>query len=146
MVGERSQPVIVVGVDGSEASKEALRWAARQAELTGAELHPVMAWRLPATYSFPANYSDVDFAGDARRELQRIIDEVLGMESGVRVVPEVSEGHAAEVLIEAAKQAELLVVGSHGRGAFSGMLLGSVSQHCVHHASCPVLVVRTADH
>ncbi|MEV6940785.1 universal stress protein [Streptomyces sp. NPDC051172] len=142
MSDQVSSPLIVVGVDGSEASRAALRWAARQAGLTGAELRPVQAWRLPPTYGMPTDYSDVDFEKQARENLRRTLDETLGEHPGVPVAPQVVEGHPAAVLTEAARNADLLVVGSHGHGAFAGMLLGSVSHHCVHHATCPVTVVR----
>jgi nucleotide-binding universal stress UspA family protein len=135
-------PLIVVGVDGSEPSRAALRCAAYQAELTGAELRPVQAWRLPVTYGMPADYSDVDFAKRAGESLRHTVEETLGEHPGVPVDAQVFEGHPAAVLTEAARNADFLVVGSHGHGAFTGMLLGSVSQHCVQHAGCPVLVVR----
>ena len=130
--------VIVAGVDGSPCGAEALRWAARQAKLTGSELHAVAVWRLPEIYG----YTPRDFEDDARNALESAIQEALGEAAPVQVVAEVVEGHPAGVLIEASRGAQLLVVGSHGRGAFTGMLLGSVSQHCVTHAHCPVVVVR----
>ncbi|MET7378298.1 universal stress protein [Streptomyces sp. NPDC005526] len=65
-------------MDGSESSKSALRWAARQAELTGAELRPVQAWRPPSTYGMPGDCSDTDFEGQARENLRHTIEEVLG--------------------------------------------------------------------
>ncbi|HET8559353.1 MAG TPA: universal stress protein [Marmoricola sp.] len=133
--------VIVVGIDGSESSKQALRWAVRQAELTGATLRAVEVWRLPNTYGMAPDYPDVDFEGDVRRELDGILDEVVKEHPELVVTPVVAEGHPAWVLVEQAKDADLLVVGSHGRGAFTGMLLGSVSQHCVQQAGCPVVVV-----
>ncbi|MER6629901.1 universal stress protein [Streptomyces sp. NPDC000987] len=145
-MSDRTPPQrIVVGVDGSDSSRSALRWAARQAVLTGAELRPVQAWRLPPTYGMPTDYSDADFEGHARENLRRTVQDVLGEYPDLNVVPQVVEGHPATVLIEAARSADLLVVGSHGHGTFAGTLLGSVSQHCVHHATCPVLVVRAHD-
>ncbi|GAB3971579.1 universal stress protein [Actinoallomurus acanthiterrae] len=142
MDNEQAGSVIVVGVDGSEPSKDALRWAARQAQLTGAELRVVRAWRQPVSYGFPADYADADFEGDAREDLDQILEDVLGGEPRISVTAHVVEGHPAQVLIETADGADLLVVGSRGHGAFAGMLLGSVSAHCAHHATCPVLVVR----
>ena len=136
------RPVIVIGVDGSEPSKDALRWAAKQAELTGAELHAVTAWRFPPTYGYPVDYSDVDFAAQARKTLVEVVAETLGQTPPVPVTARVIEGHPAAVLIDASRSADLRVVGSRGRGAFTGILLGSVSQQCVLHATCPVLVVR----
>jgi nucleotide-binding universal stress UspA family protein len=123
MTGDADRPVIVAGVDGSQCSLEALRWAARQAEMTGAELHAVMAWSLPEIYG----YVPRDFAGEARRSLETAVEQALGAQPGVPVVTQVVEGNAAEALIDASRGAQLLVVGSRGHGAFSGMLLGSVS-------------------
>ncbi|WP_326813991.1 universal stress protein [Streptomyces sp. NBC_01763] len=136
------QRLIVVGVDGSEVSKEALRWAARHAELTGAVLRVVTAWRLPPTYGYLPDYSDVDFAAGARETLDSAINAVLGPTPQLSVDARVEEGPPAPVLLAAAREADLLVVGSRGHGAFAEMLLGSTAQHCVHHAPCPVLVVR----
>ncbi len=138
MIGDADRPVIVVGVDGSQCSLEALRWAARQAELTGAELHAVMAWSLPEIYS----YTPRDFQGDARKALEDAIERALGQEPRVQVTAQVVEGHAARTLIDASGDAQLLVVGCRGHGGFAGMLLGSVSEHCVGHAECSVVVVR----
>ncbi|UUN25627.1 universal stress protein [Streptomyces sp. FIT100] len=136
------QPLVVVGVDGSEVSIEALRWAARHAELTGAVLRVVTAWRLPPSYGDLPDYADMDFAAAARETLDSAITAVLGPTPRLSVEARVEEGHPAPVLLAAAHHADLLVVGSRGHGAFVGMLLGSTAQHCVHHAPCPVLVVR----
>ncbi|HLG67213.1 MAG TPA: universal stress protein [Acidimicrobiales bacterium] len=133
---------IVVGVDGSDASKEALRWAAAQAEATGASLRVVIAWEFPAAWGgvpLPASY---DPEQSARQAAEEVIDEVLGADRRPDVRLDVVESRPAPALIEAARGADLLVVGSRGHGAFTGMLLGSVSQHCVGHAPCPVVVVR----
>lgn len=132
---------IVVGVDGSSESGEALRWAERQARLTGAELHAVVAWRLPTTYGYAAVYADVDWAAEARDTLDRTIAETLG-DDGPHVHRHVVEGHPAPALVDAAADADLLVVGSRGHGGFTGLVLGSVSQHAVSHARCPVVVVH----
>ncbi|KAE8764850.1 universal stress protein [Georgenia thermotolerans] len=144
MTSAGTPPLIVVGVDGSESSKAALRWAARQAELTGAELWAVQAWQPPSTYGMPVDYSNADFEAQVGESLRGTIVAALGERPDVPVSPQVVEGHPAAVLTQAAQQADLLVLGSHGRGAFAGMLLGSVSQHCVQHAPCPVLVTRAA--
>lgn len=136
--------VIVVGVDGSETSRDALRWAARQAELTDASLQVVMTWFIPiAAYGATMPVSiDMDLDGETRRALDRVILETLGEHNGLDVTRLVVEGHPAPELLKAATTAELLVVGSRGHGAFTGMLLGSVSEHCVAHSPCPVVVVR----
>lgn len=137
-----ARSVVVVGVDGSDASKDALRWAAKQAQLTGGEVQAVIAWQWPLTYGYYGVFSDVDFAAQARTTLEEVIAESLGEPPSVPVISSVVEGHPAAVLIEASRSADLLVVGSRGRGVFTGMLLGSVSESCVHHATCPVLVIR----
>ncbi len=141
-----TSPIIVVGVDGSDPSKRALRWAANQAKLTGATLKAVTSWEYPPTLGWAPPYpSDFDPNEDARKALQETIDAVLGPEAAVVAQVEVTEGHPAFVLTEAARGAELLVVGSRGHGAFAGMLLGSVSEYCAAHAPCPVVVVRHSD-
>ncbi|GAA5156354.1 hypothetical protein GCM10023321_31960 [Pseudonocardia eucalypti] len=133
---------VVVGVDGSDASLDALRWAARQAELTGAALHAVTVWQWPTTYGYAPGYSDVDFAALAEETLTQAVEQTFGTTPGVVVVRRVLEGHPASALTEAARGADLLVVGSRGHGGFAGMLLGSVGQHCVQHAPCPVVITR----
>ena len=136
---------IVVGVDGSEPSMAALRWAIRQAKQTGSSVDAVIAWRVPSGYGLaPIGDGGVDFEGDAKKILADALSEVGGTESNVVIRPAVVEGHPADVLVWSARGADLLVVGSRGHGGFTSALLGSVSRHCVHHASCPVLVIRGA--
>ncbi len=137
------QPRIVVGVDGSESSNAALRWAIRQAELTGASVDAVTAWRFPAAYGLaPVTDIGTDFEGIAKGILTEALAEVCTLAPEVVVRPQVAEGHAADVLLRAAHGAGLLVVGSRGHGGFTSALLGSVSLYCVAHAHCPVLVLR----
>jgi nucleotide-binding universal stress UspA family protein len=133
---------IVVGVDGSLESLEALRWSARQAELTGCELDAVMAWDfpMPAPFELGAQGWDIDWAGNARTALDAAVNKTLP--HGPKTKTSVTQGHAAEVLIAASSGAQLLVVGSRGHGGFVGMLLGSVSDYVIAHASCPVTVIR----
>jgi nucleotide-binding universal stress UspA family protein len=135
---------IVVGVDGSDSSKDALRWAARQAKFTGAGLRVVGSWHVPAMAygSISPIPSGLDFSDAAREAMDDAITDVLGSDSDIDVVRDIVEGPPALELLKAAEGADLLVVGSRGHGAFAGMLLGSVSEHCVTHATCPVLVVR----
>ena len=133
---------IVVGVDGSESSMAALRWAVRQAKLTGSSVDAVIAWRVPSAYGLaPIADGGLDFEGDAKKILADALNEVGGAESDVVNRPTV-EAYPADVLVWSARGADLLVVGSRGHGEFTSALLGSVSHHCVHHASCPVLVIR----
>ena len=134
---------IVVGVDGSEPSKAALRWAIRQGKLTGASVDAVMAWRYPSTYGWgPVADGGFDLEGDARKALAEALKEVGGLEPEVPVHPVVAEGHAADVLLRTARGADLLVVGSRGHGGFTSAMVGSVGLNCVLHAHCPVLVMR----
>jgi nucleotide-binding universal stress UspA family protein len=140
-------PRIVVGVDGSPSSRAALRWAVRQATLNGGIVDAIMAWQIPAllrSYAWTPVYVEEasDFAKDARNTLAAVIRDEIEPADNRRVTSRVVNGHPAEVLLEAAIGADLLVVGSHGHGTFADALLGSVGQYCVHHARCPVLVMR----
>ena len=137
---------IVVGIDGSECSKEALRWAVRQAKFTGAALEAVMAWQYPLEFYGWAGPQDFDFGAAAQQALTGALDEVLGPDRPAGLQACAVEGHAAQVLVEASAGAELLVVGTRGHGGFADLLLGSVSTYCVHHAHGPVTVVRPAGH
>jgi nucleotide-binding universal stress UspA family protein len=134
---------IVVGVDGSPSSVAALGWAARQAELTGSPLEAVTTWQWPTSYGSPLPFpSDYDPVKDARAMLEGVIDQLRLEHPDISVKATVIEGRPALVLVEASEEADLLVVGSRGHGEFAGMLLGSVSEHCVTNAHCPVLVLR----
>jgi nucleotide-binding universal stress UspA family protein len=97
---------------------------------------------MPVTYGKSHDLTQVDFAADAKKTLDATLEDVLGPSPHVSVTPRLVSGHAAPVLIEASRHAALLVVGRSGHGGFAGMLIGSVSQHCVSHAACPVVVVR----
>lgn len=132
---------IVVGVDGSKASLNALRFAHRQARLTGAELHAVTTWNYPPTFDIPVA-DGPDWQRDAETILDTALAEALPPRDVAAVVRHVGQGHPAGVLLEHAEGAEMLVVGSRGHGGFTGMLLGSVSHHVVAHSPCPVVVVR----
>jgi len=137
---------IVVGVDGSDASIEALEWAARHAEATGASLRVVMSWEWPTSYGWGlALPSDYNPRADAMRLLDQALAPVRAAHPGIHIDEEVIEGHPAPVLINESADADLLVVGSRGHGEFVGMLIGSVSEHCVSNARCPVVVVRNRD-
>ncbi|MEO5709812.1 MAG: universal stress protein [Nocardioidaceae bacterium] len=143
---------IVVGVDGSPGSVLALEWAVREAGQRGATAHAVMAWEHPQPYAAnvwglgmdPALDIQEALASAAAAEAARIAGEV-GEAQDMVVTSAAFEGHPATALLQAAQDADLLVVGSRGHGGFVGALLGSVSQHVVCHASCPVVVVPDAD-
>ena len=142
MTDSDAKPVVVVGVDGSQSSKDALRWAANYAELTGAEIRAVISYKTELLITSSPN---AGLAAQARETVEEAISDVLGAEPSVSVTSDVDGGHPAQVLVEASRSADLLVVGSRGHGAFVGMFLGSVSNHCVHHAKCPVLVIHHDD-
>ncbi|GAB1692946.1 universal stress protein [Krasilnikovia sp. M28-CT-15] len=141
--GGRAVPRIVVGVDGSATSRKALRWALGQAIAIGGLVEAVIAWEVPDSFGVGPTVRDgEDLAGTAHQRLADAISEVSAAFAGIPVQRQVLRGHPAEVILDRAKDADLLVVGSHGHGGFAGALLGSVSQSCVHHATCPVVVVR----
>lgn len=138
---------IVVGVDGSQSSKAALAWAVGEARLTGAAVEAVIAWHYPVMVGgvpfAPIGVVESEGYGTfAAKVLNDAIAETVAPDGPVKVSSVVSEGSAAQVLLDAAKDADMLVVGSRGHGGFAGALLGSVSQACVHHAQCPVVIIR----
>jgi nucleotide-binding universal stress UspA family protein len=140
-------PRIVVGVDGSPSSRTALRWAVRQANLTNGTIDAVIAWEIPIvlqSYNMGPIYVDQDggFEEDAKKTVEAVISEEVEPADSQRVRRLVINGHPAQVLLDVAAGADLLVVGSRGHGKFAEALLGSVSQNCAHHASCPVLIMR----
>ena len=138
---------IVVGVDGSEGASAALRFALEEAKLRGSSLKVVSAWHIPAG-AYESGYVTVPVD---RSEFERygasVLDQSLadagldGDGAGVEVAKVLREGQAADVLVAASKDADLLVVGSRGLGGFRGLLLGSVGHHCAHYAGCPVVIV-----
>jgi nucleotide-binding universal stress UspA family protein len=138
----RSGRRIVVGVDGSGASRDALRWAARQAHLTGASLEAVISWEIAPTYYPLPVPNGYDPASNAKNALSQTLDSVIGEPDGLDIVPAVVQGPPAPTLLRAANGADLLVVGSRGHGPLLGMLLGSVSERCMAQATCPVVVVH----
>ena len=137
-----SKPRIVVGIDGSSCSTEALEWALRIASSTGATIDAVSAWNLPSMYGVGYLPGDYDPAGDAKRIVSETVAAAVGgnRPDGMRLI--VKQGTPAKVLLEESKGAQMLVVGSRGHGGFAGLLLGSVSSACAEHATCPVLVVH----
>jgi nucleotide-binding universal stress UspA family protein len=144
-------PRIVAGVDGSLSSMSALRWAIRQAGLTGAAVDAVIAWNYPAAaggYGWAPTGMEggFDFRENAEKVLANAITGTVDPRSDIPVLARAVEGIAAQVLLDASDGADLLVVGSRGHGGFTEALLGSVSQHCVHHAHCPVVVIRGKEH
>ncbi|MEE1805008.1 universal stress protein [Streptomyces sp. BE133] len=142
-INATSAPRIVVGVDGSEPSKAALRWTADQAELIDGVVDATIAREFPTSWYGlvpPADTKPADYQQQARKLLDRVIDEVLGPEQPVEIRPRSAQGHPAAVLLDPAAGARLLVMGDRGHGGFAEALLGSIGQHCVQHAPCPVVV------
>ena len=135
-------PRIVVGVDGFESSKAALRWAIQQARLIEAVVEAVTAWHVPVGTGWIPTADTPDYQDDALTVLTEAITEMETADPDVQVCPRVVEGRAGQVLVAAAEGADLLVVGAQGHGVLAESLLGSVGQYCVHHAPCPVVIVR----
>ncbi|WP_327111142.1 universal stress protein [Streptomyces sp. NBC_01341] len=143
MDGDSTTPRVVVGVDGSGPSQEALRWAAHQAQLTGAVVEAVCAWETPSEVGWAGPATEAGF--DLERAQLRFSEGVRAVFGDVKPA-EVREilvrGDPSEVLVKASAGADLLVVGNRGRGGFARAMLGSVSQRCAQHAKCPVVVVQ----
>ncbi|HTT55166.1 MAG TPA: universal stress protein [Streptosporangiaceae bacterium] len=145
-------PGIIVGVDGSEPSRRALSWAIREAVEHEMPLTVMTVQRGPARPATEVYWPVPDYpdpsrdAEPARRAVRELVDKATS-EAGDRI-PEVTvtvtTGNPAEELVRASHDADLLVVGAHGRGGFATLLMGSVSTQVVHHAACPVVVVREA--
>ena len=135
---------IVVGVDGSEGSISALRWAIDEALLSAdAVVETVLVWQLPRGLALPWTDPPVEAAIErAQHALDETVEGVLSGRKDVKVLREVVGGHPAETLAGYAADADLLVVGSRGRTELAEVLLGSVSRQCVEHARCPVAVIR----
>lgn len=140
---------IVVGIDSSPTSQNALRWALDEAAIRDCELHAVHAYEQSMIGAVPESGAVV-FPRDLLEQyavgmLDTAVDSVIGDRDEVtHIVRSATEGAPAKVLIEASLRAELLVVGQRGSGGFLGLHLGSVASKCVHHAHCPVVVVPTA--
>jgi nucleotide-binding universal stress UspA family protein len=139
--------VVVVGVDGSPPSVQALRYAISEANRRAATVRVVSAFEPPeywaVVYGAPVAVSSAQIAGDIRTETEALVQKALAADLlPPKVQVEVVPGSAERALIDASRDADVLVVGHRGRGGFASMMLGSVSLHCVLHARCPVVVVR----
>jgi nucleotide-binding universal stress UspA family protein len=140
---------VVVGVDGSEGSRKALRWAAAEATARGDDLELVHVWEPPQAYAplglgaYPLDPEPIREA--ARSLLEDLVSQARELAPGIDIRGELVEGAAAHALLDHARSADLLVVGSRGLGGFRSLLLGSVSQQVVHHAPCPVVIVPESE-
>jgi nucleotide-binding universal stress UspA family protein len=135
-------PFIVVGIDGSEPSRQALRWARYLAGPLQAHVRAVSVWRHPAAYGAIAFPSDWHPEDDARQMLTDTVREVSGTDQPDDLSMIIREGNTTKELLDESVGATMLVVGSRGYGGFTGLLLGSVSAGVAEHADCPVLVVH----
>jgi nucleotide-binding universal stress UspA family protein len=145
---------IIVGVDGSEQSRAALDWAWKEAKLWSAALHIVHAWVYPYGYGHRVTIAEpVELVKlDASHLLEHEVSELRarkgagdGDDDGVEVHAHLIEGSPTEVILRESKDADLIVVGSRGRGGFLSLMLGSVAHQVSNHATCPVVVVRTPE-
>ena len=133
---------VVVGVDGSPASKSALMWAMKFASALGHEVIAVTGFVIPWTIFLAPTYQDEDYAHDAEMMLVSAVAEAQRMVPGVSVESRLIQERPSVALTMAAHGAELLVVGAHGHGALPDVHIGTVANACVNHAPCPVLVFR----
>jgi nucleotide-binding universal stress UspA family protein len=143
---------IVVGVDGSDASKLALRWAIEEARVHGASVMALHAWEVPPPVPEVAAMPTIDpvalfpeFQNAAEKLVTDIVEEVAGDDTSVTVEPVAAEASPANALIDAAGEADLVVVGSRGLGGFRALVLGSVSHQVAQHAPCPVVIHRARE-
>jgi len=143
-------PGIIVGIDGSVHSKNALEWAMKEAAIRHAPLtviivHPVIAGFSGRAVAYPTDDALANKASDtAQEEVDKTLAQLAGPGPETVTVQGVS-GFPAEVLITAGRDADMIVVGSRGSGGFSRLLLGSVSSQVTHHAQCPVVVIPSGD-
>jgi nucleotide-binding universal stress UspA family protein len=147
-MSEKESRPVVVGVDGSAAAQDALRWAVEDARRRGCRVDAVSAWRPdtgivigPVPAEIGVRMTPESMRAAQRAVLDQAVDGLEGAE-GVEIRRVLVEGDPRTALTEASRNAELLVVGSRGAGPLAEAILGSVSSYCVHHALCPVVVIR----
>jgi nucleotide-binding universal stress UspA family protein len=134
---------IVVGVDGSERSVGALRWALEQARLIDARVEAIMCWEVPGSIYITPTHTEAYYEQRAKDAFEQVLEQIRADSQGVALEARLVGLPASRALTEAASGADLLVVGSHSTLDRHGVHLGSVSSYCAHHAPCPVLVHRT---
>jgi nucleotide-binding universal stress UspA family protein len=135
-------PEVVVGVDGSENSVEAVRWGVDYARSKGLNVRVVSAFDIPLRIFITPTSTDEDYADAAREALDSTMERAFPEGTNIHIHRQVVQGRPELALRAASKNALVLVVGSHGVGLLPGVTLGSVANYCVNHASCPVVVVR----
>jgi nucleotide-binding universal stress UspA family protein len=143
--GESGQ-VVVVGVDGSDPSVAALSWASRYGAATGATVRAVRVWHYPTAAGLPPGKTpepvETEVEGWVRDELSQAVTKA-NPDSSAQVETKIVYGHPAQALIDESRGESLLVLGHRGHGGFAEALTGSIVIHCVNHAACPVVVVRS---
>lgn len=133
---------VVAGVDGSDESQRALRWAAEYVQKVGGLVHAVSVWHQPVQFGYRLPTSDSELEQRARQQLDKVTEAVRGEFPSVDIRERLIRGHVVDELVGLSPQADIMVMGNKGHGAFTGMMVGSVALKLVHHARCPVLVVR----
>ncbi|MEO8222492.1 MAG: universal stress protein [Specibacter sp.] len=141
-IDQEPATIILVGVDGSESSIEALRQGVKLAVALGARVKAVTCWNTPTVYQVPYSLGSVDFKGVAQEILDKAIERAFGLDWPENLTTDLIQGSARPTLIEASRDATLLVLGRRGFGGFTGLLMGSVSSACAAHAHCPVVIVH----
>jgi nucleotide-binding universal stress UspA family protein len=136
------RPRIVVGIDGSYESQTALRWAKRLASVDGADIEVITAWQFPAGYGWTTMPNDLSLADEFKALTTKTVREVYGTAHPEGVTITTVEANPSKAILDAAKDAYMIVVGSRGHGGFTGLLIGSVSERVAERAHCPVLVVH----
>ncbi|MEV8181001.1 universal stress protein [Specibacter sp. NPDC078692] len=142
MTTEPGPLTIIVGVDGSDSSIEALRQALWLAKALNASVTALTCWNYPSAYAAPYALGGFDFKGTAQKILDTAVADAFGPDRPGNLTTRLVQGPARPTLIEASRHASLLVLGRRGMGGFKGLLLGSVSAACTAHAHCPVVVVH----
>ena len=135
---------IVVGIDGSQSSINALAWALREAKRHSAALHVVHVWSLPPVVDpmGVAIFSPIEeLESAAQGVMKHVMETVKSLVGDTAVTSSVERGSAAQHLLDAASTADMVVVGRHGHGGFLGLLIGSVAEQIAHHAKCPAVIV-----
>ncbi|MDI2032851.1 universal stress protein [Saccharopolyspora sp. TS4A08] len=133
---------VVVGVDGSEESVHALRWAAEHVRQVGGLLHAITVWHQPVQFGYHLTSTDAELQKQGQEALDGALARVKPDFPSVDIRSKLIRGQVVDEFVKLSKQADLLVVGDKGHGAFTGMLVGSVAMKIVHHSACPVTVVR----
>lgn len=134
--------MILVGIDGTEESLDALTWAIKEADLRDTEVRAIMAYDIPWTIVFSGSYTEADYRRGFDKIFQEIVHRVEADHPGAKLDMELVKRKPALALVEASEDAEMLVVGSHSYGPLKGFHVGSVASYCASHAHCPVVIHR----